>query len=93
MNQPKPDQTDAQIRVKLLLFAVLRDIVGADEQNLTLTKGATADEVWQSLRERHSSLSGYQHAPMTAVNMQYVQPSAVLNDGDELAFIPPVSGG
>ncbi|MEO8218444.1 MAG: molybdopterin converting factor subunit 1 [Acidobacteriota bacterium] len=86
-------QSATGISVKLLLFAVLRDIVGADERDLDLPNGATADDVWQDLRRQHASLEGYATAPMTAINMQYVKSSAVLQHGDELAFIPPVSGG
>lgn len=81
------------MNVRLLLFAVLRDIVGTDEQMLTLTPGTRPVDVWEQLRSRHPRLAGFAQPPMTAVNQGYVAPDTPLNDGDELAFIPPVSGG
>lgn len=81
------------IRVRLLLFAVLRDIAGSSESDLVLQEGSTAADVWQQLRERHPELTSYGVPPMTAINMEYVSPDTILRGGDELAFIPPVSGG
>lgn len=83
----------AIMRVRLLLFAVLRDIVGSDEQQLDVAPGTSAQDIWSALRDRHSRLHGYVKPPMTAVNLEYVAPETILRDGDELAFIPPVSGG
>jgi molybdopterin converting factor subunit 1 len=79
--------------VRLLFFAVLRDIAGVDERVLSLSEGTTAREVWQSLRGEFSKLADYTQPPMTAVNESYAEPDVVLRDGDELAFIPPVAGG
>ena len=81
------------MRVRLLLFAVLRDITGKSEVELALPDGARAVDVWQTLCADHEALSGYRKPPMTAVNQDYVEPERVLHDGDELAFIPPVAGG
>ena len=79
--------------VRLLFFAVLRDIAGADERVLSLREGTTAREVWQALRGEFAKLADYTQPPMTAVNESYAEPDVVLRDGDELAFIPPVAGG
>lgn len=81
------------MKVRLLYFAVLRDIAGTDEAELDLAEGTTANDVWQTLRARHPQLGDYQLPPMTAINEDYATPDAVLRDGDELAFIPPVAGG
>lgn len=81
------------MNVRLLLFAVLRDIVGTDEQTLQLTQGARAIDVWQQLRADFPRLAPYAEPPLTAINENYVTPDTLLKDGDELAFIPPVSGG
>ncbi len=81
------------MKVRLLFFAVLRDIAGSDERQLELREGTTAREVWQSLRESHAKLADYTQPPMVAINEAYAAPDAVLRDGDELAFIPPVAGG
>ncbi len=81
------------MKVRLLFFAVLRDIAGADERELSLDEGTTANEVWESLRQSYAKLAGYTQPPMVAINESYAAPDAVLRDGDELAFIPPVAGG
>lgn len=79
--------------VRLLFFAVLRDIAGSDARDLTLREGTTAREVWESLRATHGRLADYAQPPMIAINETYASPDVVLRDGDELAFIPPVAGG
>jgi len=81
------------MRVRLLYFAVLRDIAGAPEAELDLPEGTRAADVWQRLRSEHRALAEYAQPPLTAVNETYVTPDALLRDGDELAFIPPVAGG
>ena len=81
------------MKVRLLFFAVLRDITGESESEISLHEGATAREVWHSLVARHPKLSGYTEPPMTAINETYASPDARLREGDELAFIPPVAGG
>ncbi|HYI07431.1 MAG TPA: molybdopterin converting factor subunit 1 [Thermoanaerobaculia bacterium] len=81
------------MKVRLLFFAVLRDIAGADERELTLADGTTASEVWQELRASYDTLADYTQPPMIAINETYATPDAVLTEGDELAFIPPVAGG
>ena len=81
------------MKVRLLFFAVLRDIAGSDERELTVGEGTTALEVWESLRQSYAALAAYAQPPMIAINESYATPDAVLRDGDELAFIPPVAGG
>lgn len=81
------------MKVRLLFFAVLRDIAGADQRELVLDEGATARDVWQSLRATYAQLAEYAQPPMIAVNESYAAPETVLREGDELAFIPPVAGG
>jgi molybdopterin converting factor subunit 1 len=77
----------------MLYFAVLRDIVGRSDDELALAEGTRAAAVWERLRGEHPQLARYEHPPMVAINERYAQPDAVLHDGDELAFIPPVAGG
>jgi len=81
------------MRVRLLYFAVLRDIAGTNEAELDLPDGTRAADVWQRLRTQHPQLAGYAQPPMTAINETYADADAVLREGDELAFIPPVAGG
>lgn len=81
------------MKVRLLFFAVLRDIAGTDERELAVADGTTARDVWQSLRGEYAKLTDYSQPPMIAINESYAAPETILRDGDELAFIPPVAGG
>ena len=81
------------VKVRLLFFAVLRDIAGTDARELALAEGTTAREVWQALRAEYAKLADYAQPPMVAINQSYAGPETRLRDGDELAFIPPVAGG
>jgi len=81
------------MKIRLLFFAVLRDIAGRSEDVVELPDGARAGDVWQRLRDEHAALREYIQPPMIAVNESYVSADEPLHDGDELAFIPPVAGG
>lgn len=88
------DSTDtSMIRIHLLFFAVLREITGQAESDLVIRSGSSARDVWESIRSQYPQLEAYPLPPLTAINMEYVSPESMLRDGDELAFIPPVSGG
>ncbi len=80
-----------QIRVRL--FAALRETVGAGEIDLEVADGASAGEAFATLRERFPALSAYRSTVLFAVNAAYAEAGTALHRGDELALIPPVSGG
>lgn len=79
--------------VRTLFFASYRDIAGADELELEVVPGATVRSLVASLRERGGAWTRLPAEPVVAVNLEYVNLSTPLSDGDEVAFIPPVSGG
>jgi molybdopterin converting factor subunit 1 len=81
------------ITVRVRYFAGHRDIVGRAEQALSLEDGATVGAVWEQLVGAHPRLAGYTGRLLYAVNQEFATPATPLGDGDELAFIPPVSGG
>ncbi len=81
------------MNVRLLYFAVLRDITGKSHEAMSVAEGTRAGDVWQSLRNEYARLGDYRQPPMIAVNESYASPDTILRDGDELAFIPPVAGG
>ena len=81
------------MKVRLLFFAVLRDITGKNETEVSVAEGTRAGDVWSSLRREHAALASYAKPPMIAINEDYATPETQLRDGDELVFIPPVAGG
>jgi MoaE-MoaD fusion protein len=81
------------MRVTVRFFAGQRDIVGASEQLVELENGATLGMLWEQLIERYPRLGGFRRRVLYAVNQEYSDLDSELRDGDEVAFIPPVSGG
>jgi molybdopterin converting factor subunit 1 len=79
--------------VTIRLFARLREIAGTGELREQLPDGATARDAWRRLASRYPDLSAYEAVASCAVNEEYARFSTSLNDGDEVAFLPPVSGG
>ncbi len=79
--------------ITVKLFALLRDRAGAAELALTLGDRATVATAAAALAERFPAMAAMLPRVAFAVNREYVDRSAVLADGDELALIPPVSGG
>jgi molybdopterin converting factor subunit 1 len=76
------------VRVKVRLFAGLRERAGSGEREVELEGEATTGDVWQAL-----GLGEEPAGLVYAVNRQYVEHGHVLAEGDEVAVIPPVSGG
>ena len=81
------------MRVTVRLFARLRDITGAAELTRDIAQGATIRSVWQQLAGEYPELGKYERSISSAVNADYAQMDQLLSDGDEVAFLPPVSGG
>jgi molybdopterin converting factor subunit 1 len=81
------------VTVHVRLFAVLREKAGTSEFPLQLPDGATVADARGPLLERAPALREHIGRVAYAVNRSYVKPETRLNDGDELALIPPVSGG
>jgi molybdopterin synthase sulfur carrier subunit len=81
------------MRVTVRLFARVREIVGAPELSRELGPGATVGSVWRDLVRERPDLSHYEHSIASAVNADYARMDRELRDGDEVAFLPPVSGG
>lgn len=81
------------MRVTVRLFARLRDIVGATEVQRDVAAPATIADVWRGLVQAHPELEAYASSLSCARNEDYARMDAVLHDGDDVAFLPPVSGG
>ncbi len=79
--------------VTVRLFARLREIADAGELPLELPDGATVRDAWQALAARTREIEPYAASVSCAINADYSKMNASLKDGDEVAFLPPVSGG
>lgn len=81
------------MQIKALFFASYRDIAGTDELEVRLPVGASVADLVLHLRGRGAAWQALPDAPAVAVNLTYAPLATALSEGDEVAFIPPVSGG
>jgi sulfur-carrier protein len=81
------------VRVRVRFFAGIREAVGRSDLQLDVPEGATPEDVWRRLAVEHPALAGRRPSLTAAVNRRYSDFDAVLGDGDEVVFVPPVSGG
>jgi len=81
------------MRVTVRLFARLRDIAGSGDLSREAPSGATVADVWRALVAEFPEMAAYDSSMSSAVNADYARMTAKITDGDEIAFLPPVSGG
>ena len=81
------------MRVTIRLFARLRDLAGSGELVRDVPGPATVQSIWRGLVTEMPALGEYERTMSVAVNADYARMSAPVSDGDEVAFLPPVSGG
>jgi molybdopterin synthase sulfur carrier subunit len=81
------------VRVNVKLFARLRELVGAGDLALEVPGGTTVADVWAALVAAHPAADAYARSMSCAVNLNYARLTTTVADGDEVAFLPPVSGG
>jgi molybdopterin converting factor subunit 1 len=79
--------------VTVRLFARLRELAGASELRRELPDDANAKTAWRSLVDTWPALAEYEPLISCAVNEEYARFTTPLKHGDEVAFLPPVSGG
>jgi molybdopterin converting factor subunit 1 len=81
------------MRVTIRLFARLRELVGQGELVRDLPAQSTVATVWERLAAEFPAVAPYAASMSCAVNADYARLTTVVRDGDEIAFLPPVSGG
>jgi sulfur-carrier protein len=81
------------MRIRVLAFARLREILEAPQCSLDLPSGARVGDAWAALLREHPALAKQRGSTRAALNGQLVSFEQTLCDGDELALLPPVSGG
>lgn len=81
------------MQVKVRFFAVTRERAGVEEASVTLPAGATVATLWEHLSECYPALAPLRPHVRVAVALEYARDDAPLQDGVEVALIPPVAGG
>src|SRR5438093_113095 len=81
------------MQVQVRFFATYREIVGAGQLAWTLRDGTTVGQLVEAVLAKYPRLVGHGNHMLLAVNHEVVRPDNVLMEGDEVALLPPVSGG
>ena len=81
------------ITIRVVLFGHLKDVFPRGEATISLPQGATAADAARALATRDGRLSDLLTKTRVAVREEFASPDTVLQDGDEVAFLPPMSGG
>jgi MoaE-MoaD fusion protein len=81
------------MRVRVLFFGILKDVVGEASAGLEVPEDATLATVFESFAGRFPALRQMARSIVVARNREFADPSVRLAEGDEVAFLPPVSGG
>lgn len=81
------------MKVRLRFFAALREIVGCEEMEKEVPEGTTPGRILEELVVEHPKLSPYLKVVQVAINQEFADRQHPLESEDEIAFLPPVSGG
>ena len=81
------------ITLNMLYFAMFREQIGKSEEQLSVPAGTIAGDIFNLITDNYPALAGMHNSTLVMVNQEYAEPDQPLQDGDEVALIPPVSGG
>jgi molybdopterin converting factor subunit 1 len=81
------------VQVRVLYFASFRDAAGRKDELRELPEGTRVGDLWDVLAKEIPAFGRFPTMPPAAVNQLYQVAFHVLEDGDEVAFLPPVAGG
>jgi molybdopterin synthase catalytic subunit/molybdopterin converting factor small subunit len=81
------------MRVRVVFFGILRDMAGHDQETVEVSDGACLAQLYSDLQQRILGLSKFGSSIALSINYEYASLNAPLHDGDEVALLPPVSGG
>jgi molybdopterin converting factor subunit 1 len=87
---PSASQT---IRVKVLFFGRLKELIGRAEDSTELADCGTIEQLFAVYTLRHPELAKYRSSVVSSRNQEFAAWDTLLRSGDEVAFLPPVSGG
>ena len=86
-------QPSRPIHIKVLFFGRLKEIVGQSEDSPALPEGASIEDLFATYRAAYPDLANYRSSLVASRNQEFAAWSTPLHAGDEVAFLPPVSGG
>lgn len=81
------------MKIQVLFFGLTHDLTGFDREQVNLPEGETLGNLWHVYERRFPRLGEMTGSLLAAVNQEFAERSKVLHEGDEVAFLPPVSGG
>jgi molybdopterin synthase catalytic subunit len=81
------------VRIKVLFFGRLKEIAGRAEDGVELAEGAPIESVFAEYAARYPELSRYRGSLLASRNQEFAAWTTPLHEGDEVGFLPPVSGG
>jgi sulfur-carrier protein len=87
------EKAAAAIRVKVLFFGRLKELVGDSEESVDVAEGACVEDLFARCIARYPELARYRSSLVASCNQEFTGWNTALQAGDEVAFLPPVSGG
>jgi len=81
------------IQVNVKLFAIFQEVFATEELQMQMEIGTCVSQVFDRLATQQPKLEPWRSLTRYAINLNFVEPQSILKDGDEVALIPPVSGG
>lgn len=80
--------------ITIKFFAILKNIVGLDEAKIAIQRDITLNELKEVLKKEFPSIKGFvEKSVMISVNQEFAVSDTIIKDGDEVALLPPFSGG
>ena len=86
-------QVSTTIRVQVLFFGRLKEVTGCAGEGVDVADATTIEQLFSGYAERHPELAKYRSSVVASCNQEFVGWNTLLRTGDEVAFLPPVSGG
>ena len=81
------------MQTRVLFFGKLKEITGSAEQSVELRSGATIADLFDRFTSETPALSSFRSSVVASRNQEFAPWTTILEPGDEIAFLPPVSGG
>lgn len=93
MYNPRMARVAARIHVQVLYFGPLRELTGRAEDSVEVGGGASVADVFEACSARHPEMARFRSAVVPSRNREFAPWPSEVAPGDEIAFLPPVSGG